>query len=573
MKRIMRSLTFAAILGLLPFAVCARADRVDDYVRLRMQREQLPGLTLAVVKDGRIVKAQGYGVANLELDAPATPQTVFQIGSLTKQFTAAAILLLVQEQKIGLDDPIGKYLAGTPQTWAHITLRHLLTHTSGLPMDGILTTEKTFFADYTDEEQLQSAAELPLLASPGERYSYSNLGYNLLAMVVAQVSGKPYADFVRERLFLPAGMTATRVNDKTAITSRRAQGYLWIKGGRRICEQISPTRYLGSGSILSTVLDLARWDAALSTDTILTAASRKAMWTPMTLNDGHPTDYGFGWVISERKKHAYIHHNGAMNGFLANVSRFPDDRLTVILMVNQSGSTNTERLAFGVARLYLPALRPPAPPQPTSPVKLEAATLAAYAGRYEYYNNYMLTLRSERGVLSGQLPGDAPDDCTPLSSTSFWQEDEGRQLTILKNAAGEVTGLRVREENGAEHIAPRIGPLPHAITPQPDPDPGRTQEIEAALKAMAQGGAAVANSPRIASAAKLDFAASTTSLVGLKSLSFIVALDVTGQGIERHNAKVSQVLIYKLSAGGETSYLHVYLTPEGLITDEDKVDD
>ena len=307
-------------------------------------------------------------------------------------------------------------------------------------------------ADYTEEEQLKSASALPVLSQPGERYSYSNLGFNLL-MVIEKASGKSYADFVRERLFQPLGMTATKVNEKTAITPERAQGYLWISGSRRICEQLSPTGYMGSASIISTALDLAKWDAALSTGTLLTAASRKAMWTPMTLKDGKATDYGFGWVISEVKKHPDIHHNGAINGFLANISRFPDDKLTVIVLANQSGLVNTEKIATGVARLYIPAIRPATPPTPPSLVKLKPEVYAAAAGRYEYYNNYMFTLTPGKGMLLGQLPDGEADEFLPLSTTSFWQLEEGVQLTIITNAAGEVTGLRMREENGSEHTA------------------------------------------------------------------------------------------------------------------------
>jgi CubicO group peptidase (beta-lactamase class C family) len=482
-------------------------------------------------------------------------------------------MLLVQDSRVGLDDKISKYLDGTPETWRNITIRHLLTHTAGLSMNGILTTDKTFFADYTEEEQLKSAIELPLLSQPGERYSYSNLGFNLLAMVVERASGKAYADFVREHLFQPLGMTATKVNEKTAITPNRAQGYLWIGGSRRICEQLSPTCYLGSASILSTALDLAKWDVALSTGTLLTDTSRKAMWTPMTLNNGKATDYGFGWVISEVKKHPYIHHNGAINGFLANISRFPEDKLTVIVLVNQSGLVNTEKIATGVARLYIPAIRPAMPPQPLSHVKLPPDVYAAVAGRYEYYNNYMFKLTPGQGMLLGQLPDGVADEYLPLSAASFWQMEEGVQLTLIKNSAGEVTGLRVREENGSEHTAPRIGPLIHSLTPQADPDPVQTHKMEAALQALAQGGKAVADAPDIAPGAKRDFGSGNTNLLGLKSLSFIAAQNVADRGIERHNEKVSRVLYYKVLTDRDSRYILVYLTANNLLADEDFVDD
>jgi CubicO group peptidase (beta-lactamase class C family) len=383
-----------------------QADAVDDYVKVKLTKAHIPGLSLAVVKEGKVIKSKGYGYANLELNVPTTPNTVYQIGSLTKQFTAVAIMLLVQENKIGLDDKISKYLKDISPAWQEITVRQLLTHTSGLAMDGILTTDKTFFADYTEEEMLKSAAALPVVSAPREQFSYSNLGYNLLAMMIEKVSGKTYAEFVKERLFQPLGMTATRVNDKTAIIPNRAQGYLWIGGDLRLCEQLSPTRYMGSASLLSTALDLAKWDAALSTRAFLTDASRKAMWTPAVLKTGKPTDYGFGWFISSVKKHTNINHNGAINGFLANISRFVDDNLTVIVLANQSGLASTEKIATDVARLYIPAIRPAMPPK--HPLKISPAVYRTYAGRYEYWNNVILTLTTDKGVLSGRLPWGKP---------------------------------------------------------------------------------------------------------------------------------------------------------------------
>ena len=350
-----------------PATTSTPTDKVDDYIRMRMEKEHIPGLSLAVVRAGKLIKAKGYGHASLELKADATPDTVYKIGSLSKQFTAAAIMLLVQEKKVALDDQVGKYLDGTPEAWKGITLRHLLSHTSGLPMDGIVATDKTMFADFTREELLDSAKALPLLSSPGERFAYSNLGFDLLALVIEKVSGKTYEDFTRERIFAPLGMTATRINDRHAIVPNRAQGALWIDGRLQLCEQLSPTRFRGSGSILSTALDLANWDAALASDVLLSDASRKAMWTRMTLKDGKATDYGLGWSISSVKGHTNVNHNGAINGYLANMSRFIDDKLTVIVLANQSGLADTVRIARGIARLYIPAIRPKEPPLPSTP--------------------------------------------------------------------------------------------------------------------------------------------------------------------------------------------------------------
>ncbi len=550
----------------------ARGDKIDDYVKARMEKEHIPGLSLAVVNKGGVVKATGYGYANLELHVPATPNTAYQVGSVTKQFTAAAIMILVQENKVGLDQKISKYIPGTPETWKDITVRQLLTHTSGLQGDSP-TTPKALFADYAQDEILKSSMDLPLLSPPGTKFSYSNLGFNLLAIIIEEASGKSYADFLRERIFQPLGMTATTVNDRYAVTPNRAQGLLWIDGRLRVCQPYSATRYMGSASILSTVVDLAKWDASLDTDKILTATSRNQMWTTAKLLDGAATGYGFGWYTSSLKKHSYIHHNGAMNGFEANISRFPDDKLTVIVLVNQSGLAATEKIATGVARSYVPSIRPTIQGKTPSFLKLDPSVYSAYAGRYEWWNNYMLTITPGVSGLLGQLPGGEADEYRPVSATSFWQPEDGVQLTIVKNPSGEVAGLRVRQDDGLERTIPRIGPLLHSLTRQPDSDPSRTQRVATALKAMGSGSKEVGEDPNIAPGRKKEFSSPNGAFVGLTSLTFIAAENVAGRGIERHNEKVSQILYYKLITDNATRNVLVYLTASDLVADTDVVED
>ena len=550
-----------------------RGDEVDDYIKVRMEHEHLPGLSLAVLKDGKLVKLKGYGYADLELRVPASPETVFQVGSITKQFTAAAILLLVQEGRINLDDRISNYIDGTPQTWKDITIRNLLTHTSGLPGEGIRTTDKTMFADYTEEEVVKSAMALPLLSPPGSKYSYGNLEYDLLAIIAERVSGKPFGDFLQERIFRPLKMTSSRVNDRRMIVANRARAYLWASGNLQRCEpQVSPTMFIGSGSMISTVADLAKWDAALYSDAILSAASRKAMWTPAHLADGTATDYGFGWVISSTRGHTNVHHNGAMNGFVGNISRFVDDQLTVIVLVNQSGLSNTERIATGVTRIYIPTIRPAIQGKRPSQVRVDSAVYTAIAGRYEYWGNFMLTLTPGNGVLLGQLPVGEADDYIPISATSFWQPEEGVQLTVVKNTAGDVTGLRVRQDDGSERTIPRIGPLFSMLSQQADPDPKATQKLEATLQALEHGGKEVEENAMIAPSFKKDFGSGTTDFFGLRSLSYVAAQHVAGSALERHGAKIERITYYHLITDHPSANLLLYLTADCLLADYDIVD-
>ena len=548
-------------------------DDVDDYVKIRMEKEHLPGLSLAVIKDGKLVKLKGYGSADLELKVPSSPETVYQVGSITKQFTAAAILLLVQDGRVNLDDRISIYLSGTPSSWNDITIRNLLTHTSGLPREAIATTDKTMFADYTEEEMLRSAMTLSVLSTPGTKYSYGNLEYDLLAIIVERVSGKSFSDFLQERIFRPLNMTSTRINDRAAIIPNRAQAYLWKSGNLEKCEpEVSPTVFLGSGSMISTVIDLAKWDTALYSNTILNAKSRAAMWTPGKLADGTGTDYGFGWVISSIKGHTDVHHNGAMNGFVGNISRFVTDRLTVIVLVNQSGLSNTERIATGIARIYIPAIRPAIEGKQPAQVKIDPAVYKSVAGRYEYWGNYMLTLTPGPGVLQGKLPVGEADDYVPISATSFWQSEDGIQLTLVKNTAGDITGLRVRQDDGNERTIPRIGPLFSMLSQQADPDPNWTQQLEATLQALEHGGKEVEDNRMIASAAKKDFESGTADFLGLKLLSYVTAQDVAGSGLERHGTKVERIIYYRLITDRPSANLLLYLNRDGLLADYDIVD-
>jgi len=328
-----------------------------------MRLRHIPGLSLAVVQDGKIIKAKGYGLANVELNSPAAPDTVYQLASLTKQFTATTIMLLVQDGKISVEDKISSYVDGTPDSWKEITLRHLLTHTSGLkdyldeapdsPNSAVKSHEET-----TPEKIVQSMVGRPLDFAPGEKYTYSNTNYLLLSMVVRRAGGKPYDQFLAERVFQPLGMTATRLTSHEEVIPNRAAGYTWTGTRWRNSAALNPTLWdNGDGGMLSTVLDLAKWDAALYGETILTAASKQQMWTPLTLNDGKTGSYGFGWGIGDTKGHPRVWHTGGRPGTSTAIFRYLDDRLTIIVLANQD-NTRCVEMANRLASFYVPAFAP-----------------------------------------------------------------------------------------------------------------------------------------------------------------------------------------------------------------------
>jgi CubicO group peptidase (beta-lactamase class C family) len=329
-----------------------RAGAVDAYVKAQMQKLRIPGLSIAVVKNDKIIKAAGYGLANVETNTPATPETVYKIASLSKQFIAAAIMLLVQEHKLRLDEKVSEYLDDPPQSWKDITIRDLLTHTSGMPRD---PAEYYPYSEHTLTEVIKSTYPMPLLFRPGEKWLYSNVGYYVLAEIIGKVSGEPWAKYISERLFVPAGMTSTRTTTN-AIVPHRAAGYDRIDG--RITNAENWIAVRPSGAFLSTVLDLANWDIFMDLHGPLSSSNQKLMRMPVTLNDGTSADYGFGWYVDSFLGRARIHHDGQFPGFRSDYERFIDDKLSVIILAN-SGDSSVESLALKVAGFYAPALKTP----------------------------------------------------------------------------------------------------------------------------------------------------------------------------------------------------------------------
>jgi len=330
---------------------------IESYLRAQRDRYNIPGLSLVVAKDGRVIYANHSGLANVELGVPVTTDTVFQIQSITKTFTATAVMMLVEEGTLSLDDPIGKHLEGTPQSWKPITLRHLLSHTSGIK-DFINEPTASLRVDVSERDVLDATAPRPLNFPPGEKYAYSNTNYHLLAMVIRKVTGQFYGDFLAERIFKPLGMDHTRVQDLSAVIPGRAAGYRWEAGkltnGEYVAQSILS---YGGGGILSAAEDLAKWDAALRSEKLLKKATLQQMWEPMTFNDGRKSTYGLGWGVNQYKGHRFVQHSGGhVTGFQTFIRRYLDDGLTVIVLVNQSGNVDPGKIAARVAGMFDPAL-------------------------------------------------------------------------------------------------------------------------------------------------------------------------------------------------------------------------
>jgi len=543
------------------------ADDVDLYIKTSMARQHIPGLSLVVIRDGKILKARGYGLASVELNVPAGPDTVYELASATKPLVATAIMLLVQDGKIALEDHVGKFIENTPLSWKNMTVRHLLTHTSGVK-DYLSDLRRDFSHDAPSESIVRAAIEAPLNFAPGEKWSYSNTGYVLLGVIIRAASGKPFDVFLNERVFKPLLMKATRHDSADEIIPDRAVGYLWQGGTLRNGEFL---KYLmtnhGDRGILSTAQDLAKWNIALDTDRLLTASSKEAMWRQAKLRDGKPCGYGLGWFVDQVNGHRHIHHAGGSPGTATIISRYPDDRLTLILLANGSGGAYVQGLDFGVAQRYIPGLIS------RQVVTLGADVLDDCTGYYNVFGSQLLKVTREGNALVLDDGGRLANAFLPLSENRFVAEDADRGFTLMRKEKGDVLGMNLRLATD-EMPVQRIGPLVRSLEPRPDPDPALSRKLEAVLKAFAQGGKVVEESGGIASQARKDYARGPSSeLSGIQAITYIGEQAVADRPIERHGGKVNRVLYYKLITDSGTRHVLVYLTADGLVTDQDVVAD
>lgn len=332
----------------------SRADRVDDYVKRQMQRYRIPGVSLAVVKDGKIIKAKSYGLASVELNVPATKDSVYQIGSITKVFTATAVMILVNDGKIRLDDKITNYVSGLPQAWSDISVRHLLSHTSGITNDYTYVGEtSTRLRDPLSPQQfLESATNFPLASVPGEKWAYSNTGFYLLGLIIEKASGKSYADFMKQRIFAPSGMDSSGVCSRETIITNRACGYAWWHYQKALYNgNYSDMSWaFSAGGITTSLMDLVRWDAALNTDKFLPKARLGEMWTP------EKGQYPLGWGVNITKRYGReLNHFGGTPGFSSGIECWIDQRLSIIFLANMQEVPSWD-ICDGISYIYLPDL-------------------------------------------------------------------------------------------------------------------------------------------------------------------------------------------------------------------------
>lgn len=347
---VLATVMLAGCSSMAPVPAAASASQLDAVVTQALDTQRYPGLAVAVVQQGKVLSAKGYGLANIEHQVPVTTQTMFQTASLAKQFTAVAVMLLVEDGKLRLDDPVSRFLPGTPASWQSITIRHLLTHTAGIPdyEDGKLDLRK----DYTEAELVQFAFGLPLEFVAGERFSYSNTAYVLLGVIVHQVSGQFYADVLRERVFAPLGMQTAQLISEENIVMHRAAGYRLVADTVKNQQWVAPKlNTTADGSLYLSLQDWLVWQAAIRRQAVLRPSSWQQVFAPVRLNNGTNYPYGLGWELDDGRGPARYGHTGAWQGFTTAYLHLIEPDLTVIALGNMADA-DPQQVVEQVAALY-----------------------------------------------------------------------------------------------------------------------------------------------------------------------------------------------------------------------------
>lgn len=362
-----RSVVPLAALLLFLTPILVHADSIDDYVQAEMQKRRLPAVAVVVIRDGKVIKQQAYGLASVELSVAAANETVFQIASITKTFAATAVMTLVEEGKVSLDGKVRTILPSLPIAWRNVTVRHLLTHTSGLP-DAAVDDDTGAVIANTRAEALKKLSRLPVTGKPGARWSYNETGYVLLGMIIEKVSGLSFEDFMSQRFFRPLNMTRTRFGDSKQVIAGRASTYTRYeretdrkvsREGLWTYQYLYPSYMYAGAGLNTSIIDLAKWDIALSEGRILRPSTLNEMWQAVRLSNGSvfrfgntTLGYGSGWMVDDSPGHKAVGHSG---GDSAAYIRYLNDKLSVIVLTNCQGA-DPDSLVGGIAALYIPAL-------------------------------------------------------------------------------------------------------------------------------------------------------------------------------------------------------------------------
>ena len=431
-------------------APCAAQDiaaKADEYLSAITKQGRFSGSVL-LARDGKVILSKGYGLANVEWDAPNTPQTRFRLGSITKQFTSAAILLLQDRGKLSVQDPICKYFSDCPKAWSEVTLHHLLSHTGGIPnYTSFPDFRKTMPLPVTVDELIGRFKDKPLDFKPGEKWNYSNSGYELLGYVIEKVSGQSYEEVLQENIFGPLHLAGSGYDHYERIIKQRATGYS-RQGAKPVnSPYLDMTIPYAAGSLYSSVEDLYAWEQSLFGGKLLSAKALEAMLTPVK------NDYAYGVAVKPQFNRKMVSHGGGINGFSTYLAYFPDDKVTIVVLRNSDDGTpapgaisrDLAAIAFGEKYEI---------PREHISVKVDPKIFDAYVGQYQLTPALVLTIAREGDLLMGQATGQPKLELRPESETKFFIPEVDAQVTFIKDNRGQITGLILNQ--GREMTANKI---------------------------------------------------------------------------------------------------------------------
>jgi CubicO group peptidase (beta-lactamase class C family) len=428
-------------------------QKLEEFLQAHLATGKFMGAVL-VARGDEVLHQEGYGKANLELDVPNSPETVFRLGSLTKQFTAAAILQLQDQGRLNVNDTLDKYLPDAPHA-GEVTLSQLLSHSSGIPDPPELAEGSGgsgLRLAHTANETISQVVGQPLEFTPGSQYHYCNVCYMILGRVIEEVSGQSYADYLTQHIFQPAGMTATGIDEASRVLPHRASGYTWNGETYSNSEFVDLSNVGAAGVLYSTVGDMYKWDRALYSDKLLSTAAREAFFTPR-VSRGDGSSYAFGWVIVATPEHTLAEHSGVVNGFVTFAIRDPVTQLYVVVLSNVENLAAQE-VAQGLAAIaYGEPYDVPGQPPAVEAVEVDPAVLQKYAGSYQVSADMKVSITTETGHLFAEVPDHPKFELFPTSETDFFAKIGDINLHFEVGADGVVTELVIHEGGQEIHAA------------------------------------------------------------------------------------------------------------------------
>ncbi len=427
----------------------ALVSKIDALAGATLAGGSVAAVSIGVKRGDDLLLAKGYGLADIENDVPATAETVYRIGSITKQFTSASVMQLVEAGEIGLDDPMTKYLPDYPMQGHEVTIRHLLTHTSGIKSyTGLAEWRPTMKLDLTDEELIDFIRDEPFDFAPGESFLYNNSGFYLLGMIIGEASGETYREYLNAHLFGPLDLRGSSYCDERPIIRGRAEGYQSVGGELVNDDYLSMNQPGAAGALCSTVPDLLSWTSALRTGGVVSAASYQQMTTPGTLNNGTATAYAFGLGIGELQGHPSVSHGGGINGFNTMLAHYPEEDLDIVVLSNTPGA-HVSTIAETIAKWALGVGPPVVLDEP-----ITAEEIAAYEGVYELNPGFEITISSREGQLFAQATGQSQFGLRAQGDRTFIAsfDDSVRIVFVVEGARATTLVLY----QGGRREAPRI---------------------------------------------------------------------------------------------------------------------